>query len=146
MNSQLNKSDTIRSAFDQIFNERTSEEQLASEARLLSFRFLDIIERKCQNTGMSRKDLAKKVGTSPSYITQLFRGNKLINMLTLAKFKSVLNIEFEIKEKIPYEEQVKKHPYPSDGKGVWVYRPFKTPDYNNPDKVPTPSQKEELIA
>ncbi|WP_010526861.1 helix-turn-helix domain-containing protein, partial [Thermophagus xiamenensis] len=76
MNTSLNKSDKIKEAFNKLFNERTQEEILASESRLLSFRFLDVIERKIKKEGLSRKELAQKVGTSPSYITQLFRGDR----------------------------------------------------------------------
>ena len=107
MNSSLNKSEIIKDAFNKLFNERTPEEQLASEARLLSFRFLDIIERKYKQEGLSRKELAMMVGTSPSYMTQLFRGDKLLNLPMLAKLKQALNIEFEIKEEASYEDQVK---------------------------------------
>lgn len=150
MNTSLNKSDKIKEAFNKLFNERTQEEILASEARLLSFRFLDVIERKIKKEGLSRKELAQKVGTSPSYITQLFRGDKLINLSILAKMKQALNIEFEIKEKTPYEEQIKKyHTFVSDGKGFWVYKPFKsfsTPNYEESEDIPISSQNEDCVA
>jgi transcriptional regulator with XRE-family HTH domain len=147
MNSQLNKSDIIKDAFEKLFNERTPEEQLASEARLISLNFLDVIEHKYKNEGLSRKELAKKVGTSPSYITQLFRGDKLINLPMLARLKQALNIEFEIKEKTSYDEQVKDYQTPvSDGKGVWVYKPFSAPNYDDSERVPASPESEKRVA
>jgi transcriptional regulator with XRE-family HTH domain len=37
------------------------------------------------------------IGTTPSYVTQLFRGNKIINLETIARMQLALNVEFEIK-------------------------------------------------
>ena len=46
---------------------------------------------------VSAATLAKSIGVSPSYITQLYRGTKPLNMETLAKMEDVLDIRFEIK-------------------------------------------------
>lgn len=125
------------SEFDLIFNDRTPEEEIQDEARLLMYRFLDIIERKCDSLKWSKKMLAKEVGTSPSFITQLFRGDKLINLPTIIKMKQALAIDFEIKEKQSYsEEKQEEHSPFSDGKGFWVYTPFKTPNYSIEEGLP----------
>jgi hypothetical protein len=76
------------------------------------------------------------VGTSPSYITQLYRGDKLVNMLTLARFQKALDLEFEIVEKKSYEEKVKDYSPVSDGKGFWVYHKFSKPDYYASEQLP----------
>lgn len=47
--------------------------------------------------GLSKKNLAEKLDTSKSYITQLFSGDKLLNIKTLAKIEQNLNINFAIK-------------------------------------------------
>jgi transcriptional regulator with XRE-family HTH domain len=64
-------------------------------AAMIMFKFLSGIEDVTKDK-LSRKKLAELIGTSPSYITQLFRGDKLINLLTIAKLERVLNIEFDI--------------------------------------------------
>jgi len=46
--------------------------------------------------GWTRKRLAKEIGTSASYLTQLFRGDRLLNFKTVAKIEAALGIEFEI--------------------------------------------------
>ncbi len=45
---------------------------------------------------LSKADLAKKLKTSKSYITQLFIGDKLINLSLLARIQTVFNVSFEI--------------------------------------------------
>ena len=101
------------------------------------FLFLDIVERKREKLGWSRKELAKKVGTSASYITQLMRGDKLVNMLTLAKMQRALNIKFDISELVSYQEQTedKKPPIP-DGRGFWVYKKIVSPNYSEKGNFP----------
>ena len=122
--------DKIFNAFNEIFDNISEKDKLDNEAKLIMFRFLDIVERKREELGWSRKELAKKVGTSASYVTQLMRGDKLINMLTLAKMQKALDIKFDVSEIIPYEEQTEdKKPPVADGEGVWIYKNFKFPDY-----------------
>lgn len=142
MNTKLYNPQEIKESFDQLFNSFTDQEKVESDARLIMFRFLDIIERKTEELGWNRKQLAEKVGTSASYITQLFRGDKMINMLTLAKFQKALGLEFDIAEKKSYEETVQTYAPVSDGKGVWVYRKFGTPDYNANENLPEAGENE----
>ena len=69
---------------------------LAMETRLLMYRFLSEVEKISEERGISRKELAKMIGTSPSFITQLYRGTKTVNLATLAKFQKALNFSFRI--------------------------------------------------
>lgn len=129
--------DKILNAFNEIFDNLSEKDKLDNDAKLIMFRFLDIVERKREKRGWSRKELAKKVGTSASYITQLMRGDKLINMLTLAKMQRALNIKFDISELVSYQEQTedKKPPVP-DGKGFWVYKKIESPNYSEKGNIP----------
>ena len=136
MNMKSLNPQEIKEAFDQIFNSFTEKEKNENDAKLIMFRFLSIIEEKCEALCINRKQLAEKVGTSASYITQLYRGDKLVNMLTLAKFQKVLDLKFEIVEKKSYEEKVKDYSPTGDGKGFWVYRKFDIPDYDAVEQLP----------
>lgn len=129
--------DKILNAFNEIFDNLSEKDKLDNDAKLIMFRFLDIVERKREKLGWSRKELAKKVGTSASYITQLMRGDKLINMLTLAKLQRALNIKFTISELVSYQEQTedKKPPIP-DGKGFRVYKKIESPNYGEKGNIP----------
>ena len=54
----------------------------------------DLMER--LPTPMKSSELAKKLGVSPSYVSQLFSGDKLINYPTLAKLQRIFNIRFKL--------------------------------------------------
>jgi transcriptional regulator with XRE-family HTH domain len=66
-------------------------------ADMIMYRFLSEIEILTDERKMTRKELAQKIGTSASYITQLYRGSKLLNLTTIAKLEKVFDITFEIK-------------------------------------------------
>ena len=136
MNTKSYNPQEIKEAFDQIFDSFTEKEKNENDAKLIMFRFLSIIEEKCESLGLNRKQLAEKVGTSASYITQLYRGDKLVNMLTLAKFQKALDLEFDIAEKKSYEKTVKSYSPIGDGKGFWVYHKFGTPNYDAIEVLP----------
>ena len=74
-------------------------EEVEHEAAMIMFQFLSEITKVMEDKKISKKDLAKIIGTSPSYITQLFRGDKLINFKTLAKIQKGLDTKFEVKIK-----------------------------------------------
>jgi ribosome-binding protein aMBF1 (putative translation factor) len=147
MNTKLNNMEHIKQAFDELFNNRTPEQELESDAKLIMFRFLDIVERKREKLDWSRKELAKKVGTSASYITQLMRGDKLINMLTLAKMQKALNIKFDVSEIVSYQEQTEDiKPPVADVKGFWVYKKLESPNYDKKGNIPEVKPTEEVAA
>lgn len=66
------------------------------DARMLMYRFLSEVERITEERNISRKELAKLAGTSPSFITQLFQGNKIASLEFLSKLEKALNIQFNI--------------------------------------------------
>jgi len=140
MTTKLKNNEEIKNAFDQLFGQLSGQDILDNDANLLMFRFLSIVETKLEELGWSRKQLAEKVGTSASYITQLFRGDKLVNMTILAKFQKALGIEFDIAEKQSYAKTVKDYSPISDGLGFWVYRKFEKPDYDTKENLPVPNE------
>jgi len=125
-----NKKD-IKKAFHDLLTPSSYEEKIQDEARLIMAKFLSEVEKKYKEKGWKRKDLAEKLGTSPSYMTQLFRGTKLINMEMIAKMQDVLNIEFNItsndfdkKETIEQDESSYLNHKILEKEGMWVYKPF----------------------
>lgn len=107
MNSNIN--DRIKKDFENSFASIDSKEDLEHDARMIMYRFLSEVERIADIKGLNRKELAALIGTSASYLTQLFRGNKLINMETIAKFQKVFNITFDIKAIPNNVEEVSKN-------------------------------------
>jgi len=53
---------------------------------------------------MKNAELAKKVGVSSSFISQLFSGDKIVSLELLAKFQRVLKFKFYIESKSDIEK------------------------------------------
>jgi hypothetical protein len=87
--------------FDHLFSFDNELEQLNSDTRFLSFSFLSELERYSDQSKGMKKRLAALIGTSASYITQLFNGDKIINLETVAKFQKALGIKFKV---VAYKE------------------------------------------
>lgn len=90
----------IAPEFESVFTEKSKEEELEHEAKMIMFRFLNELEKLNPEKPLKKKDLAQAINTSASFITQLYRGDKLINLHTLAKIQDAYNITFEIKAKL----------------------------------------------
>lgn len=76
------------------FNNQEERDQLSDE--MISLDFLEKIRQEIDNRKISKKELANRLGTSPSYVTQLFQGDKLINVRLLTKIKRALGGRIEI--------------------------------------------------
>ena len=88
----------ISKEFEEIFTFSNEKKELDHEAYMIMFRFLSEIEEyQVAGKNLKKKELASKLGVSPSYITQLFNGDKLLNLTMLAKIQKAFNITFEIK-------------------------------------------------
>lgn len=87
----------LNTEFNDLFSFDTEKDKHEYNAQMISYRILSEVERVCEERKLKKKDLAQKIGTSKSYITQLFRGSKSINTQVMAKFEDVLDISFEIK-------------------------------------------------
>jgi transcriptional regulator with XRE-family HTH domain len=88
----------ISKEFEELFSFKDEKEELDHEAHMIMFRFLsEIEEHQASGKYLKKNELASKLGVSPSYITQLFNGDKLLNFTMLAKLQKVFNITFEIK-------------------------------------------------
>lgn len=99
MNTNLNNKDEIQEAFNNLLTFADEHEEIEHEAAMIMFQFLSEVEKVMEDKKINKKDLAEIIGTSPSYITQLFRGDKLINFKTLAKIQKGLDMNFEVKTK-----------------------------------------------
>lgn len=106
--------------WNEIFDSLSEEDKLNNEALILSARFLEIVQDALEEQGLSRKDLAKRMGVSPSYLTQLFRGNRLLNMKAAVQMETALELKFHVSRKmeaakwtdIEFPELAPKSPMP----------------------------------
>ena len=78
------------------------------DTQVLMYRFLAEVEKITDEREISRRQLAKLLGTSASYITQIFQGNKVINLDLLARIQRALDIKFEITAIPNYDQSCEK--------------------------------------
>lgn len=105
MTTKLRNPEEIKGAFDELFASITPEEQTEQDAKLLVFSFLSKVADEMEKKQITKKQLAELVETSPSFITQLFNGDRKPSWTLLAKIKKCLNIEFNISTKGEIEEE-----------------------------------------
>ncbi len=91
----------IKAALRQLRDEKTVDEQDEAAAHSIAFNFLSEVETLMDEQGLTRRALAEAVGTSPSYITQLFRGDRILNLLMAARMQRVLGVLFKVKAMRP---------------------------------------------
>jgi transcriptional regulator with XRE-family HTH domain len=87
----------VKKSFEDLFKPRKESVEVEHDSFMLMAAFLSEIERVQEENQISRKDLADKIGTSASYLTQVFRSKKPLNFLTLAKIKRALALKFDVK-------------------------------------------------
>lgn len=86
----------LKNEFSKALQFKNSEDKAEHDSKILMFKFLSLVEQEMELRNMTKKDLAEQLNISPSYITQLFRGTKTINLLKLAQIQGLFEIEFEI--------------------------------------------------
>lgn len=69
---------------------------IVHEAEYISLVFLSEIEKQMDKKGLKKSELAKMLNTSKSYLTQLWRGDKILSLAMIAKMQKVLKIKFTI--------------------------------------------------
>jgi transcriptional regulator with XRE-family HTH domain len=142
MNSSLN--DELQKKLSDSFSSIDNNADLNFEARMIMYRFLSEVEKLSEEKNLNRKELATLIGTSASYITQLFRGHKLINLETIAKLQKVFNVTFEINAiSLDVSTSYKNLDISNlnkDVEGLWVFHKF-SPQYNKPTCSKKPHQK-----
>ena len=106
--SQKTKSTDALVSWDDLLAFDTRQEKLEHEAQLLMFSFLSEIEQHRELAGLTRKELAAKMGTSAPYLSQLYKANKPVNFLTLAKAQDALHLRFKVAAE-PVGKTVRKH-------------------------------------
>ena len=95
MSTKLNNSE-IKNYFDDIFTFKTHDDKIEHESIMLNARIMQLTEKAMERKAWNKKILAKKIGTSASYLTQLFMDNKLVNLKMMAKIQDALDINFKM--------------------------------------------------
>lgn len=91
------KRNELKERFKKLDRFDSSEERIEHEKMVSMFKFLSKVQKELDRKNWPRKKLASEVGVSESYLSQLFHGEKVINLETMIKISQALNCEFELK-------------------------------------------------
>ena len=105
---KLTENYTVAKGFEGLFD-FSEKDQNELDALWLAAQFLSIIQDEITVQQITRRELAMRIGTSASWLTQIFKGDKLPNFETITQLRKALNIEFEIRQRnevipVSYEE------------------------------------------
>jgi transcriptional regulator with XRE-family HTH domain len=104
-----NKNLLIEQQMQQVLGFQDDQEKLAFEAEMIHLNLMQEVQKLMVQQKMNKKTLAEKLGTSQGYLSQLFSGDKLMNLKLLAKLQRIFHVRFEV---IP-KKSVELH-YPVD--------------------------------
>ena len=97
----------IQEDFKNLLKFKNEDDKSQFEAEMLHLAIMNKIRILMNEKKMNKAQLAKELSISKGYITQLFTGDKLLNLKTLVKiqriFKVNINMEFEYRNN-PLEE------------------------------------------
>lgn len=131
MNMKSMTSEEIKKQFEELLTFKSEEDRIELKEKELVFSFLAEFDKAMEKDNISKKELAKLIGTSASYITQLFRGDRIPNFRNIAKMKDALKLEFDIKVKENNMLREEFHFPDVETPGWWVFKSLK-PNYNMP--------------
>lgn len=71
-------------------------ESVEHRTEIIRNRFIHRLHEFMEKKSISKKDLSESIGTSQSYISQIFNGTKPLNLSTIAKIELKYPIEFKV--------------------------------------------------
>jgi plasmid maintenance system antidote protein VapI len=96
MNTKLNKDFIIAPGFEKLFEFETADDANIHQSKIIMMKFLHEMEKSLGKQPLKKKELAAILGVSPSYVTQLYNGDKLINLEMIARIEQAFGIEFKV--------------------------------------------------
>lgn len=110
------KQKEIQERFKSILSFEDDNDKLEFETSLIHLDIIDNIIELMNERGYTKARLAKKLGTSKSYITQLFSGDKLVNLQLIAKLQRIFDVKFSFNRNIVDDREE----YPELPKNVYL--------------------------
>ncbi len=108
MNAKTNKQvDELLKDVNELFQHESKEDRLEFKAAAIQLDILADVSKVLEDKKISRSDLAKALGKSKSFISQLFSGDKMLNLKMIAQIQDVLNKKFQSSFK-DYSDYTKK--------------------------------------
>lgn len=96
----MNDVEKLKSLASSLFDFESEEEELGHKASMKSLEFLKGVKAYLKENNISQKEFAEILGNSKSYITQLFTGDRLLNMKLICRIEKALGVELVASLKI----------------------------------------------
>ena len=88
---------TDQTALEALLKFDSEEERIDFNADRIQLDILGVVMRRMEELGVSKSQLAARVGVSKSYVSQLFATDKRLSLKTLARFENALEGRFDIR-------------------------------------------------
>jgi plasmid maintenance system antidote protein VapI len=96
MNTNLNENMKVARGFEHLFEFNNEEDAANHRAKIIMMKFLHEMGKSLGKQTLKKKELATILCVSPSYVTQLYNGDKLINLEMIARIEKAFGIEFKV--------------------------------------------------
>ena len=87
----------------EVFSFENKDDLIQFEAEMIHLDLINEILKLMDLRKMNKAELAKFLGTTKGYVTQLFSGDRLLNLKTLAKIQQI----FDVRIKLQFVEKTK---------------------------------------
>ncbi|MDP2301915.1 MAG: helix-turn-helix transcriptional regulator [Ignavibacteria bacterium] len=98
----MNMNSNTKPTFEELLNEaeellvfKTKEEKTGFDKDVLQLEIMHEVQKLMDNEGLSRKELAEKLGKSKSFVSQLFSCDKKLHFGLLTQFQEIFKGKFK---------------------------------------------------
>lgn len=106
-----NKINSMIKELDKALKFENEEDRIEVKASFIQMDILDEVRKLMEERKISRTELAKRLNKSKSFVSQLFSGDKALNLKMIAQFQEIFNVKFipTFKDYSEYSSAVKFH-------------------------------------
>ena len=118
MSSNKSKTDLL-----QLLHISTEQDRTDLDAELIQLQLLEKVSSIMEDRGMTRSELANKLGISRAFVSQMFAADRALNLKLLAKIQRILDVHFEVTpiQSWSYSPKMNQNSHPSKEKLVNVW-------------------------
>ncbi len=88
------KIDLMIKELEEALKFENEEDRIEVKASFIQLDILDEVKKLMEEKNISRTELAKKLKKSKSFVSQLFSGDKALNLKMIAQFQEIFNAKF----------------------------------------------------
>lgn len=79
-----------------MFKPTNEAEILEMKVEIFHLRFMDTVRQLMQQREMTQSELAQRLGTTKGYVSQLFSGDKILNLKRIVQLQAIFDVHFGI--------------------------------------------------